>query len=128
MTGSLGTQRAFTLIELLVVMAMIGLLAAIAYPRFFSGIDKSREAVLRQDLFIMREALGHFYQDRSRYPEQLAELVDKHYLRRIPVDPITESAETWVIEPPRSGMAGNVGDVRSGAQGIASDGSRYAQW
>jgi general secretion pathway protein G len=122
--GSLG----FTLIELLVVMAIIALLLAIAVPKYFGSIDKSKEVVLNQDLVLMREALDKFYGDTGRYPDTLDELVTRKYLRNIPRDPMTESEISWVIVPPSNGAKGSVYDVKSGAPGNGKDGKPYAEW
>ena len=118
----------FTLIELLVVLAVIATLLAIAVPRYFSSLENSREAVLKQDLAVMRETLDKYYGDKGRYPEALEELVAARYLRNVPVDPITESSETWVVVPPDLPEMGGVYDVRSGAEGVARDGSEYRNW
>ena len=117
----------FTLIELMVVLAIIALLLTIAMPRYFGSLEKSKEAVLKEDLFQMRDAIGKYYGDKARYPETLEALAAEKYLRRIPVDPLTESAVTWVVVP-ATGIAAGVSDVRSGAQGRSSDGSSYAEW
>src|SRR5690606_17591070 len=93
-------QAGFTLIELLVVMAIIATLLSIVAPRYFSAIDKAKEAVLRQDLKIMRDAIDQFHADSGKYPLDLEELVDRRYLRSIPIDPMTDSNETWVAMPP----------------------------
>src|SRR4051812_36424968 len=82
------------------VMAIIATLLSIVAPRYFNSLDRSRETVLRQDLNIMRDAIDKFNSDTGKYPADLAELVEKRYLRAIPVDPLTESSETWVIVPP----------------------------
>ncbi len=121
-------RSGFTLIELLVVMAIIATLLSIAVPRYFHSMERSKEAVLRQDLATMRDALDKYYGDTGKYPDALDDLVAKKYLRSIPVDPITDSAATWVVVPPEDAGKGAVYDVRSGAEGNASDGSAYASW
>ena len=119
----------FTLIELIVVMAIIASLLTIALPRYFHSVQRSREAVLRQDLAIMRDAIDKFLADRGRYPATLEELAEKRYLRKIPPDPITESASTWqAIAPPDPTSDAGVYDVRSGASGKSLDGEAYENW
>ena len=118
----------FTLIELMVVMAVIATLLAIAMPRYFSSLEKSREAVLHQDLSLLRETLDKYYGDKGKYPDTLDELVSNRYLRSVPVDPITDSNATWVSIPPVNPETGGVYDVRSGAQGVARDGTEYHNW
>ena len=118
----------FTLIELLVVMAIIGTLLTLAVPRYFGSVDRSKEAVLKQDLATLRDSLDKYYGDTGRYPNSLDDLVTKKYLRNIPTDPITESAATWVVIPPEDPGKGMVYDVKSGAQGKARDGTSYGDW
>lgn len=118
----------FTLIELLVVMAIIATLLSIVAPRYFNSIDKAKEAVLRQDLGVMRNAIDQFYSDTGKYPMDLMELVDKGYLRSIPVDPFTESNQSWIEMPPRNETESGVYDVHSGYSGRALDGSFYEEW
>jgi general secretion pathway protein G len=118
----------FTLIELLVVLAIIAVLLTLAVPRYFGSLDRSKEAVLREDLFQLRDAIGKYYGDKGKYPESLEALATEKYLRKVPVDPITESATTWVVVAPEDPQKGGVYDVKSGAQGKSSDGSVYAEW
>jgi general secretion pathway protein G len=119
--------RGFTLIELLVVLAIIATLLTLAVPRYFGSLDKAREATLRQDLAVMREAIDRHLGDTGHYPASLDELVAKKYLRRVPPDPITGSADTWVLVRPTERAAG-VYDVASGAPGVARDGTLYTSW
>jgi general secretion pathway protein G len=121
-------SRGFTLIELLAVMAIIGTLLLIAVPRYYGSIDRAKEAVLKENLFRARDAIGRYYRDKGKYPASLETLATEKYLRKLPFDPITESAMTWVIVPPDDPQNGGVSDVKSGAQGNASDGSAYADW
>ena len=118
----------FTLIELLVVMAIIATLLSIVAPKYFNSIDKAKESVLRQDLGVMRNAIDQFYSDFGKYPIDLAELVDKRYMRSIPKDPFTESDKTWVEIPPKNETESGVYDVQSGYTGRALDGSYYQEW
>ena len=118
----------FTLIELLVVLAIIATLLALAVPRYFSSVDRSREAVLKENLFQLRDAIGKYYADKGRYPESVEALATEKYLRKVPVDPITESAATWIVVAPEDPGKGGVVDVRSGAPGTASDGTPYGEW
>ena len=121
-------QTGFTLIELLVVMAIIATLLSIVAPRYFESIEKAKEAVLRQDLKIMRDAIDQFYADSGKYPLDLEELVDKRYLRSIPIDPMTESNTTWIEMPPQNEDEEGVYDVHSGFTGRALDGTFYEEW
>ncbi|MBS1191796.1 MAG: type secretion system protein [Rhodocyclaceae bacterium] len=121
-------QAAFTLVELLVVMAIIATLLAIAVPRYFSSLEKSRETALRQSLSVMREAIDRHYGDLGRYPDSLQELVSRRYLRSLPVDPVTGQADTWVTVAPEDSGKGNVRDVNSGAPGSGRDGTPYGSW
>jgi general secretion pathway protein G len=121
-------QTGFTLIELLVVLAIIATLLTLAVPRYFSSVDKSKEAVLKENLFQMRDAIGKYYGDRGKYPESIESLATEKYLRRVPLDPITESATTWVVVPPEDPQKGGVYDVKSGAQGKGLDGTEYSAW
>lgn len=120
--------KAFTLIELLVAMTIVALLLSIVAPRYFNSVGKAEEAVLKQDLVLMREALDKFHADTGKYPDALEELVSKRYLRKIPVDPITQSSASWVLVPPARSEKGGVFDIKSGAPGIARDGTAYADW
>lgn len=120
--------RGFTLIELLVVLAIVATLLSIAVPRYFSSVDKSKEVVLRENLYHLRDAIGKYYGDRGKYPDSLEALAADKYLRSVPLDPITESAATWSVVPPTDPQMGGVFDVRSGASGKALDGTEYAAW
>lgn len=121
-------RRGFTLIELLVVMAIIATLLSIAAPRYFGQVDTAREKALAQSLEVMRDSIDKFRADTGKYPATLTELVEKRYLRKLPVDPITESAETWELVPPPDPSESGVWDVRSGARGSGRDGRPFAEW
>lgn len=121
-------KKGFTLIELLVVMAIIATLLSIVAPRYFNSIEKAKEAVLKQDLIIMRDAIDQFYSDMGGYPITLEELVERRYLRNIPVDPLTESDTTWIVIPPINDDEDGVYDVHSGYPGQALDGTYYEEW
>lgn len=132
----------FTLIELMVVLAIIALLLTIAMPRYIDHVDRTRETTLKASLRTMREALDKFESDQGRLPASLQELVDRRYLRDVPVDPMTDRRDTWVLlargqtlsedagtaRDPDAETPGGVADVRSGASGHARDGTAYAGW
>jgi len=107
----------FTLIELVVVMAILGLLLSIAVPRYMDSLARGREHVVTHNLAQMRQAIDRYYGDRGTYPDKLDDLVERRYLRAVPVNPITETVD-WQIIPPPSGQKGAVYDVAepSGAQ------------
>ena len=107
----------FTLIELLVVLAIVALLATLTLPRYFQSIDTAKETILADNLRTTRETIDKFYGDTGRYPESLDELVEKKYLRALPVDPIMESTSTWVIVAPDDTAKGNVYGIKSSAPG-----------
>jgi general secretion pathway protein G len=121
-------KSGFTLVELLVVMAIIGTLLTIAVPRYFHSVEKSKEAVLHQNLALTRQVLDKYFSDNGKYPDSLEDLVSKKYLRSPPYDPITESATTWLIIAPDTLEKGAVFDIKSGAPGKALDGSEYKDW
>lgn len=118
----------FTLIELLVVLAILAVLATLVAPRYFNQIDASKETVLRENLRATREVIDRFYGDNGRYPETLDELVERHYLRSLPIDPLTESNATWKTVSPPQGYAGGVYDLHSAAPGSGRNGKAFAQW
>ncbi len=109
-------------------MAIIATLLSIVAPRYFESIEKAKEAVLRQDLKVMRDSIDQFYADFGKYPLDLEELVDKRYLRSIPIDPMTESNSTWIEMPPQNEDEEGVYDVHSGFTGRALDGTFYEEW
>jgi general secretion pathway protein G len=120
--------RGFTLIELLTVMAIIGTLLAIAVPRYFHSLEHAREAVLKEDLAVLREAIDKYYADLNEYPETLQVLAEKHYVRSVPVDPFTKLSDTWALIPSDDPDHAGVRDVHSGSQQNASDGTLLASW
>ncbi|MEJ8834857.1 type II secretion system protein [Ramlibacter sp. AN1133] len=118
----------FTLIELLLVMSIIALLLALAVPRYHQSITRAREAVLKENLTLMRDALDKHYGDTGKYPPSIEALVARKYLRKVPEDPVTESASTWVVIPPDKPDKGGVFDVKSGAPGHSLAGDAYSTW
>jgi len=123
----LSSQSGFTLIELMIVMALIGILAAIAQPQFQQYTIRAREAVLRENLFTLREVIDQYYGDKGKYPESLQDLVSNRYIRKVPADPFTKSSDTWVTVAPDAGE-GVVFDVHSGSDLISLDGTPYNEW
>lgn len=119
--------KGFTLVELLVVLAIISLLLTVALPRYFSSVDKSREIALRENLQVLRSGIDKYYADKGEYPATLADLVNHHYFRKIPLDPVTESAATWQLLPSTDAEKPGVADIRSGAKGKTRDGTPYQQ-
>ena len=109
--------KGFTLVELMVVLAVIALLLSVVVPDYMGRMRRAEEAVLQENLTLMRDALDKHYADAGKYPASLEDLVAKHYLRSIPKDPFTQSASTWVAVPPQDTRKGNVWDVRSAAKG-----------
>src|ERR1700694_5272251 len=110
-------MRGFTLIELLVVMAIIGTLLSIAVPRYFRSLQHARETVLKQDLAILREAIDKYYADLNLYPEALPALVEKRYIRAMPVDPFTKVTDTWTLVPSEDPDHVGIRDIHSGRAG-----------
>jgi general secretion pathway protein G len=130
-------SKGFTLLELLVVMTIIGILAAIAVPALRDSPQRAREATLREDLFTLRSVIDQYHGDKGVFPADLQVLVSEGYLRKIPVDPMTKSAETWVIsyeeiapdeESTAEPVTPGVTDVHSGSEDTALDGTLYKEW
>jgi general secretion pathway protein G len=133
-------ERGFTLLELLVVMTIVGILAAIAVPALRDSPQRAREAALREDLYAFRSVIDQYHGDKGNYPADLQTLVTDGYLRKIPLDPMTKSAESWVLtyeeipqdqqqsapadQPQQPGII----DVHSGSPAKALDGTLYKDW
>jgi general secretion pathway protein G len=133
-------EHGFTLLELIVVIAIVGILATIAMPAMKDVPRRANEAVLKTNLRTMRDVIDQHYGDKGKYPSSLQSLVDTGYLRKLPIDPITKSSETWIpvyeeIDPNNppaetesdEGQPGIV-DVRSGSEAISLDGTPYGEW
>jgi general secretion pathway protein G len=137
--GNGARQRGFTLLELIVVIAIIGILATIAMPALKNVPLKARESVLKTNLRTLRDVIDQHYGDKGRYPTSLDALVELGYLRKIPIDPITKSSDTWVPvyeetnadSPPEgeddSAQPGII-DVHSGSPLTSLDGTPYSEW
>src|SRR6266849_11007594 len=106
-------KRGFTLIELLVALTIVGLLLSIVTPRYFGGVTRAEESVLRENLYLMRDAVDKHHGDTGRYPDSLEDLVTKKYLRTLPTDPMTNSAQTWIVVPPSDTPEGSAYDIKS---------------
>jgi general secretion pathway protein G len=118
----------FTLIELLVVMAIVALLLTIAVPRYFGSLGRSKDVALRENLKVLRVTLDKFAGDKGHFPDALDELVTQKYLRAVPVDPITESAQTWILIQATDPDSHGIVDVKSGAPGLSGEGLAYASF
>jgi general secretion pathway protein G len=130
---NLGRENGFTLVELMVVMLIIGVLAAIAIPSFISSIRNAKEAVLKEDLHVLRNAIDSYTMDKAKAPQSLDDLVQTGYLKTIPKDPMTHSAETWVTSTDDTLQSidqtdPGVNDVHSGSQEVGTDGQPYSSW
>jgi len=129
------TKSGFTLIELIIVFTLIGILLGLALPQYKYATKKAREAVLKEDLYVLRKLIDQYFSDKGKYPASLQTLVEEGYLRRLPVDPFTGSDKTWeeIQEQlsPEEAMAGKLAgviDVRSGSKELAIDGTPYNTW
>ena len=123
----------FTLIELLIVIALISILATMGVVQYRNSVQSAKEATLRTDLFRMRDAIDQYYADKAKYPASLDALVSDGYMRAIPEDPITKSADTWQTvpaEPEPGNTSGDPGiyNIKSGAPGTGLDGTSYSDW
>lgn len=131
--GRLRARRGFTLLELMVVMALIVVIAAMAMAGYRNSVTLAQEAVLREDLFRMRDAIDQYYADKNKYPATLDALVSEGYLRALPEDPFTRSSATWQEEPAEPDASNpnaepGVYNVRSGSDRIATNGTPYSEW
>ena len=126
-------EGGFTLIELLIVVTLVVVLAGIGLSTYSTSVARAKEAVLRENLFRMRDSIDQFYADKGTYPPEISALVTEGYLRSIPKDPFTDSPDTWQIimsepDPANPNAAPGVYDVKSGAEGIALDGTPYSDF
>jgi general secretion pathway protein G len=114
----------------LIVISIIGILVTLAQPHYQRAVTAAKEATLKEDLFILRDVIDQYYADNAKYPLALTDLAEKKYIRRVPKDPITGSAETWnlVYFTDEQGQQNGIFDVRSGSEAIALDGTRYSDW
>ena len=121
------------MIELLIVMTVIVVLASMAMVGYRNSVRRSQEAVLKENLFRMRDAMDQYYADKNKWPGDLGELVSEGYIREIPEDPITRSKDTWRTEQAEPdannpASAGGIDNVFSGSEESALDGSKYSEW
>ncbi len=131
-TGSAG-ERGFTLIELMVVAAIMIVLAGLGLVQYRNSVIRAREAVLKEDLFRMRDAIDQYYADKMQYPASLDALVSDGYMRKLPDDPFTMSSSSWQTVPsepdPNNPTASpGIYDVKSGSEATALDSTKYADW
>lgn len=127
MVAMKSNARAFTLIELLVVLAIMATLMTIVAPRYLNSVDKAKEAALKTNLRIIRESIDKYKADTGSYPESLAALAQARYIRSVPMDPVTEKIDAWILVPPPNQSMTGVYDVHSSAEGNASDGKPFNQ-
>lgn len=132
-TGRLRSARGFTLLELMVVMSIIVVLATVGIVQYRQSVMFAREAVLKDDLFKMRDAIDQYYADKNEYPSALDDLVSSGYLRALPKDPITNDATTWQgilsdPDPANPTAAPGIYDVKSGSDQTSLEGSKYSEW
>ena len=128
-----GPAAGFTMIELLIVISIIVVLASMGMTQYRNSVIRAREAVLKEDLFRMRDAIDQYYADRNKYPSSLDDLVSEGYMREVPIDPMTQSKDSW--QPVNAEANVNdttaepgVYDVKSGSDQLGLDGTRYADW
>jgi len=121
-------SRGFTLIELLVVLAIVATLLSIVAPRYVHRADRAKEAVLKENLSVLRRALDQYYSDTGAYPEKLSALTERQYLRALPLDPVTNRSDSWTPVPGIDEDDKTIVDVKSGALGKALDGTEYNSW
>jgi general secretion pathway protein G len=128
-------DKGFTLIELIIVISIIGILVGLGIPNFKNATKRARESVLEENLFTMRKLINQYYVDKGQYPQSLQTLVDEEYLQKIPIDPITRSADTWVeipqtmtMEEMAAGTMPGIVDVQSGSEEISTEGTAYNTW
>jgi general secretion pathway protein G len=124
----ISNAKGFTLIEMLTVIAIIGILASIAVPSFQRSIVRAREASLRNTLFVMRDVIDQYYADHGHYPPSLEAVTQKKYIRTIPMDPITGSADTWILIPAEEEGLTGIYDIHSGSYKISLNGVPYNEW
>lgn len=126
-------NKGFTLIELLIVMTILGILASLAVPSYQRNVIKAREAVLLEDLFVLRSAIDAYFVDHARYPEELEDLVNEKYIRGIPRDPFTRKTDSWVLVVPEATTAGELApggfyDVHSDSDLVGLNGIPLSEW
>jgi general secretion pathway protein G len=128
-------EKGFTLIELIIVITIIGILVGLGLPQFKNATKRAREATLKENLFLLRKLINQYQVDKGNYPQSLQTLVEEEYLYRIPIDPMTKSADTWVEVPQEMtmeemalGTIPGIMDVQSGSDEIGTDGTAYNTW
>lgn len=126
-------ESGFTLVELMIVMLIIGVLAAVAIPSFEASLRNAREAALKEDLHVMRDAIDSYTMDKNKAPQSLDDLVQAGYLKKIPVDPMTHTSDTWQTATDNTYQDVDqsdpgVTDVHSGSDAVGSNGQPYSSW
>ena len=126
-------EKGFTLVELMIVMLIIGVLATVAIPSFIASIRNAREAALKEDLHVLRDAIDSYTMDKNKAPQSLDDLVQSGYLKDIPVDPMTHSKDTWQTSSDDTYQdldqtEPGINDVHSGSEETGSDGQPYSSW
>ena len=120
--------RGFTLLELLFVLTIVALLAGIVAPTLTGSIARARESTLKEDLYVLRKAVDDYYADTGKYPRELDILIQRRYLRAIPVDPITQRRDTWILVRADDDRGGGIIDVLSGSDLTGDNGTPYKNW